>query len=134
MFVVLPIEDGISEGTIALILNGLPVVVEDVEEFLEYWGGLLLRETKQLHGVQCLLGPFLVAAHVGVDGRNGEQLWWRLLPVLLQPVASAMGKKMVKHFITGQNKLLKLHKMHATEYYTVLVLFVMSSSRCKQNP
>lgn len=74
LLAVLPIEDGICEGTVALILNGLPVVVEDFEEFLEYWDGLLLRETDQLHGAQRLPGPFRVAAHVGVDGgRDDEQ-------------------------------------------------------------
>lgn len=74
MFVVLPSKDGICEGTVVLILNGLPVVVEGGEEFLEYWGGLLPRDTELLHGVQRLPGPFRVfAAHGGVDGRDDEQ-------------------------------------------------------------
>jgi hypothetical protein len=32
LVVVLRIEDGISKGAVALVLDGLPVVVEDLEE------------------------------------------------------------------------------------------------------
>ena len=86
MVVVLGIEDGISKGAVALVLDGLPVVVEDLEESPKHGGGLLLGEAEQLHGVQGLPGPVSFGTHVG--WRRGAMVD----PTEL-PVPGSMGKK-----------------------------------------
>lgn len=54
------VEDGVGEGAVALVLDGLPVVAEEPEEVLEDRGGLLLGETQLLHGLQRLPRPLRV--------------------------------------------------------------------------
>uniref|UniRef100_A0A0A9DCS9 Uncharacterized protein n=1 Tax=Arundo donax TaxID=35708 RepID=A0A0A9DCS9_ARUDO len=65
-FGVLRIKDGIREGTVAILLDGLPVAVEELEELLEHGGGLLLGETEKLHGINGPLRPFRAGTHVGL--------------------------------------------------------------------
>lgn len=45
-------EDGVGEGAVAIVLDGLPGVVEELEEVLEGGDDLLLGEAQRLHGVQ----------------------------------------------------------------------------------
>jgi hypothetical protein len=46
------VEDGVGEGAIGFILDGLPAVVEEIEEVPEDRGGLLPGEAQSLHGVK----------------------------------------------------------------------------------
>lgn len=45
-------EDGVGEGAVAIVLDELPGVVEELEEVLEDGDDLLLGAAQRLHGVE----------------------------------------------------------------------------------
>lgn len=57
-------EDSIGEGAVALVLNGLPGVIEQLEEVLEDGEDLLLREAQRLHGVDGAVCPLPPAQRI----------------------------------------------------------------------
>lgn len=59
----LVVEDGFGEGAVRVLLDGLPLPVEEPEEALEHGGGLLPAEPQLLHGGQRQPRLLLVAPH-----------------------------------------------------------------------
>jgi hypothetical protein len=57
------VEDGVGEGAVALVLDGLPAVVKELEEAPEDGSGLLLGESQGRHGVNGTACPLLVGNH-----------------------------------------------------------------------
>ena len=57
------VEGGVSQGTVALLLDGIPAVVKELEEVLEDGGDLLLGESQGLHGVKGAACPLRPRSH-----------------------------------------------------------------------
>jgi hypothetical protein len=57
------VEGGVGQGAVALVLDGLPVVVKELEEALEDGGDLLLGESQGLHGVNGAACPLRPGSH-----------------------------------------------------------------------
>ena len=51
---------------VALVLDGLPIIIEEIEEELQDWPNMLIGEARRLHHLQLLSGSIRIVGNHGL--------------------------------------------------------------------
>ena len=50
-FIAFSIQYGVNKDAVALVLDGRPVIIAELEEALQDWPNMLIGEAKRIHGL-----------------------------------------------------------------------------------
>ena len=64
-FIAFATQYGVNKDAVALVLDGRPVIVAELEEALQDWPNMLIGEAKRLHHLQ------LLSSSISIVGNHG---------------------------------------------------------------